>query len=204
MSLLFTVRGAWKKITTSFSFEARREDSSVFQVTRGLYERARAESAERPIIEQRTVWTRPARQRPAMLRSFSRYTRALSLFSGTRWILSSPDVDNGLLLLPNRRISFVSARPPTPTVHRKFRKFRLAQFRPGSTTRADREIDTNRFPRSRSPPHVVYRDFRNGQYSFSGGSTRKNLNAIGRCDRFCELFAIRILIDKGNKSLCIN
>lgn len=60
------------------------------------------------------------------------------------------DVDNGLLLLPNRRISFVSARPPTPTVHRKFRKFRLAQFRPGSTTRADREIDTNRFPRSRS------------------------------------------------------
>lgn len=90
MSLLFTVRGAWKKITTSFSFEARREDSSVFQVTRGLYERARAESAERPIIEQRTVWTRPARQRPAMLRSFSRYTRALSLFSGTRWILSSP------------------------------------------------------------------------------------------------------------------
>lgn len=61
------------------------------------------------------------------------------------------DVDNGLLLLPNRRISFVSARPPTPTVHRKFRKFRLAQFRPGSTTRADREIDTNRFPRSRSP-----------------------------------------------------
>lgn len=64
------------------------------------------------------------------------------------------DVDNDGLLLPppNRRISFVSARPPTPTVHRKFRKFRLAQFRPGSTTRADREIDTNRFRRSKSLP----------------------------------------------------
>lgn len=103
------------------------------------------------------------------------------------------DVDNDGLLLPppNRRISFVSARPPTPTVHRKFRKFRLAQFRPGSTTRADREIDTNRFRRSKSPPLLFIRESRFFEMdsivdSFSGGSmrsTRKNLNeiAIDRC-----------------------
>lgn len=103
------------------------------------------------------------------------------------------DVDNDGFLLPppNRRISFVSARPPTPTVHRKFRKFRLAQFRPGSTTRADREIDTNRFRRSKSPPLLFIRESRFFEMdsivdSFSGGSmrsTRKNLNeiAIDRC-----------------------
>lgn len=112
------------------------------------------------------------------------------------------DVDNDGLLLPppNRRISFVSARPPTPTVHRKFRKFRLAQFWTGFNHTCRPWNRHQPISKIEIPPLLFIRESRFFEMdsivdSFSGGSmrsTRKNLNeiAIDRCGSILWIICI--------------
>lgn len=175
------------KITTSFSFEARGEDSSVFQVARGIV-RARTSgewwTADNWIED---VWTRPARQRPAMLRSFS----ALSLFSGIRWILSSP-MSTTVSFFRHRideYLSFPLGRPPHSTSSSKIPEVPPRPISAGinHTCRPwnRRQPISKTLPPARclSGNREIF-EVDNIVDSFLGSmrSTRKNLNEIAICD----------------------
>lgn len=134
-----------------------------------------------------------------MLRSFSRYTRAIVIQRNSMDPVVA-DVDNGLLLPPpNRRISFVSARPPT--------SFQVIENSGSSASpnfgrvqpRADREIDTNRFPRSKSLCSLFIRESRFSKWIVLSIRFRKD-----RCDRRFEWDCNRCgWIDFANNEIII-